>query len=101
MNGSIRRGRTGVTPTDPFGRISGVIITTSSVCPFCAALLLNSRPRIGMSPMPGIFCSDEFIVLFISPAIENVWPFSSSTSVSVRRVVNAGIRNPCSVTAFA
>ena len=39
-----------------------------------------------MSPMPGIFCSVEFIVLFISPAIANVWPSCSSSSVSVRRV---------------
>ena len=54
-----------------------------------------------MSPMPGIFCSDEFIVLFSRPAIANVWPSSSSSSVSVRRVVSAGIRNPCSVTALA
>ena len=56
MYGSTRRGRFEVTPGELFGRISGVIITTSSVWSFCAALLLNSKPRIGMSPMPGIFC---------------------------------------------
>ena len=43
-----------------------------------------------MSPMPGIFCSVEFIVLFISPAMANVWPLCSSSSVSVRRVLSAG-----------
>src|SRR5262245_11095197 len=74
MNGSWILGKLPVTPFDPFGRISGVIITTSSVWPFCAALLLNSRPRTGMSPMPGIFWTDEFIVLFNRPAMENVWP---------------------------
>ena len=47
-----------------------------------------------MSPMPGIFCIVEFIELLIRPAIANVWPSSSSTSVSVRRVLSAGIRNP-------
>src|SRR5205814_7266001 len=67
--GSTSFGRFGVTPGELLARISGVIITTSSVWFLCAALLLNSRPRIGMSPMPGIFCIVEFIVLFIKPAM--------------------------------
>ena len=93
-------GRFGVTPGELLGRISGVIITTSSVWFFCAALLLNSRPRIGISPMPGIFCIVEFMVLFINPAIANVWPLFNSSSVSVRRVLSAGIRNPFKVIAL-
>ena len=53
-----------------------------------------------MSPIPGTFCIDLFIVLFIRPAIANVCPFCSSSSVSVRRVDSAGMRNPCSVIAL-
>ena len=49
-----------------------------------------------MSPMPGIFVIDDVIVLFIRPAIANVWPLRSSSSVDVRRVISAGMRNPCS-----
>jgi hypothetical protein len=49
-----------------------------------------------MSPIPGIFCIVEFSVLFISPAMANVWPSWSSTSVSVRRVESAGTRKPFS-----
>ena len=51
--------------------------------------------------MPGIFCIVDVIVLFMRPAIANVWPFCSSSSVSVRRVVSAGMRKPCSTTALA
>ena len=47
MYGSTGDGRTSDTPVDPRRRIVGVIITTSSVWFFCAALLRNSRPRIG------------------------------------------------------
>jgi hypothetical protein len=36
--------------------------------------------------------------IVISPAMANDWPSRSSTSVSARRVVNAGMRKPCSVT---
>ncbi len=54
-----------------------------------------------MSPMPGIFCIEFTIVLLISPAMANVCPFSSSSSVSVRRVLSAGIRKPSSTMAFA
>ena len=78
-----------------------MIIRASSVFDRPFARILNSRPRIGMSPMPGIFCSVELIVLLISPAIANVWPFIRSTSVSVRRVLSAGIRNPLRRTPFA
>src|SRR6476659_8183099 len=42
INGSARRGSSRVTPDELLARISGVIITTSSVRFFCAALLLNS-----------------------------------------------------------
>jgi len=80
--------------------ICGVIITTSSVCCFCMALLLNSQPMIGMSPMPGIFRIVSVTVLFSSPAMANVWPSCSSTSVSVRRVDSAGTRKPSSVMAL-
>ena len=81
--------------------IVGVIITTSSVWFFWCALLRNSRPRIGMSPMPGILPIVLVTVLFISPAIANVWPSRSSTSVSVRRVDSAGTRKPSMMTALA
>src|SRR5205085_2884590 len=70
--GSAWRGRVAVTPAEPFGRISGVIMTTSSVWSFCAALLRNRRPRMGMSPRPGIFCIDVIIELLSRPAIANV-----------------------------
>src|SRR6185503_20242584 len=50
--GSFILGSASVTPGDSVRRISGVIITTSSVRSFCAALLRNNCPRIGMSPMP-------------------------------------------------
>ena len=39
-----------------------------------------------MSPMPGILRIALVTVLFIRPAMANVWPSRSSTSVSVRRV---------------
>ena len=51
--------------------------------------------------MPGIFWSCEVTVLFSRPAIANVWPSCSSTSVSVRRVEIAGTRKPESATALA
>ena len=54
------------------GEDLGVIITTSSVCALLAMRLLNRWPRIGMSPMPGIFCSDDVSWLFIRPAMANV-----------------------------
>ena len=54
-----------------------------------------------MSPMPGIFDIVLVSVLFSRPAMANVWPSRSSTSVSVRRVVSAGIRKPSSVIALA
>src|SRR5581483_5461155 len=60
-NGSANRGRFGVTPGELFGKIIGVIMTTSSVRSFCAASLRKRRPRIGMSPMPGTFASVLFI----------------------------------------
>ena len=88
------------TPDDPSRRICGVIITTSSVRFFWAALLRNSWPRIGMSPMPGIFVIVEFSELFMRPAIANVWPSRSSSSVDVRRVDSAGMRNPLICTAL-
>jgi len=94
------RGVLGVTPGELFARISGVIITTSSVRSFCAAWLWKSSPRIGMSPMPGTFWSVLFIELLSRPATANVCPFDSSSSVSVRRVVSAGIRKPLSTTAL-
>ena len=90
-----------VTPGELDRRICGVIITTSSVRFFCAALLRNSCPRIGMSPMPGIFCSVEFMLLLSRPAMANVWPSLSSSSVSVRRVESAGIRKPLRTTRVA
>ena len=54
-----------------------------------------------MSPMPGILRIVSVTVLFIRPAMANVWPSRSSTSVSVRRVVSAGIRKPSTTTALA
>ena len=81
--------------------IVGVIMTTSSVWFFWCALLLKSRPRIGMSPMPGILLIVLVSVLFIRPAMANVCPSRSSTSVSVRRVDSAGTRKPSMTTALA
>ena len=54
-----------------------------------------------MSPMPGIFDIVLVRVLFINPAIANVCPSRSSTSVSVRRVDSAGTRKPSMMTALA
>ena len=54
-----------------------------------------------MSPMPGIFDICEVSVLFISPAMANVCPSCSSTSVCVRRVEMAGTRKPSMVSALA
>jgi hypothetical protein len=93
-NGSLKVGSPSAAPMEPRRRIWGVIITTSSVCSFCAALLRNRYPRIGMSPMPGIFCNDEVTLLLSRPAIANVCPSCSSISVSARRVLNDGMRNP-------
>ncbi len=53
-----------------------------------------------MSPIPGIFRIVSLTVLFIRPAMANVWPSRSSTSVSMRRVESAGTRKPSIVTAF-
>ena len=47
-----------------------------------------------MSPRPGILRIDDSAVLFSRPAMANVWPSRSSTSVSVRREVSAGMRKP-------
>ena len=46
--------------------------------------------------MPGIFCIVDVILLFMRPAMAKVWPSCSSSSVSVRRVLRAGMRNPSS-----
>ena len=54
-----------------------------------------------MSPMPGTFDIVDDTVLFIRPAIANVWPSWSSTSVSVRRVDSAGTRKPERLTPLA
>jgi len=54
-----------------------------------------------MSPMPGILDSVEFIVWFMSPAIAKVCPSRNSSSVAVRRVDSAGMRNPFMTTALA
>ena len=54
-----------------------------------------------MSPIPGIFDIVDETTLFISPAIANVWPSCSSTSVSVRRVDSAGTRKPEMLTPLA
>jgi hypothetical protein len=56
---------------------------------------------MGMSPMPGIFVIVDVIELFIRPAIANVCPLRSSSSVEVFRLINAGIRNPENCTALA
>ena len=53
-----------------------------------------------MSPMPGIFCIVDCIWLFIRPAMANVWPLRSSSSVSARRVDSAGMRKPLRTTAL-
>jgi hypothetical protein len=72
MYGSTRAGRPSDTPDWPRRMIVGVIITTSSVWFFWCALLRNSSPRIGMSPMPGIFDIELVSVLFSRPAMANV-----------------------------
>jgi hypothetical protein len=51
--------------------------------------------------MPGIFDIVLLSELFINPAIANVCPSRSSTSVSVRRVDSAGTRKPSIVMALA
>ena len=72
MNCSESPGNPSAAPGDPGLTICGVIMTTSSVCSRREALLLKSRPRIGMSPMPGIFCMLDVSELFNNPAMANV-----------------------------
>ena len=47
-----------------------------------------------MSPRPGILLMVSVTVLSIRPAMANVWPSRSSTSVSVLRVVSDGTLKP-------
>ena len=85
-----------------FGRISGVIITTSSVWFFCAALLLNSRPRIGMSPMPGIFCSvDVHRVVHQAGDGERLAVLQLELGLGAARASAPGCGSRCSTTALA
>ena len=53
--------------------------------------MIGSLLRSGIAALS--FCE----MLFSSPAIANDWPSRSSTSVSARRVVSAGMRKPLSV----
>ena len=53
---------------------------------------------IGSALRIGISCPFGCDMLFSRPAIANDWPSRSSTSVSARRVVSAGIRKPEIVT---
>ena len=55
-----------------------------------------------MSPMPGIFCSVDFIVLFISPAIANVWPsLQLELGLGAARRERRECGSRCSTTALA
>ena len=73
----------------------GVISTISSVCSARVALLLNSCPMIGQLAQDREWPAASFCdSLSSSPAMANVCPSRSSTSVSARRVVRAGIRKP-------
>ena len=60
-------------------------------------LALESGPMIGSLLRSGIAAASFCEMLFIRPAIANVCPSRSSTSVSARRVISAGMRNPESV----
>ena len=53
--GSIILGNPGAAPVESRRMMCGVIITTSSLCSFFAALLRNNSPSTGMSPIPGTF----------------------------------------------
>ena len=46
---------------------------------------------MGRSPAPGILLIEFWLPLRISPAIMKLWPDPSSTVVSARRIVSAGI----------
>jgi len=61
-------------------------------------LLLNNEPTIGRRLRIGTAEPSDWELLFNSPAIANDCPSRSSTSVSARLVVRAGIRNPEIVT---
>ena len=78
----------------------GVTTITSSFLLRFKLLLVNSFPRIGISPMPGIFCICSVTRLSIKPAIAKLCPSVKLMSDSTRLVASAGITNPCSVKAF-
>lgn len=61
---------------------------------------LMIRAGTGMSPRPGTLRIDDSAVLFSRPAMANVCPSRSSTSVSARREVSAGMRKPPMMTAL-
>ena len=71
-----------------------MISTISSVRSARFALLLNRLPMIGSLLRNGIAAASSCDRLLSSPAIANDWPSRSSTSVSARRVISAGIRKP-------
>ena len=75
-------------------------MTSSSLLSRRSARLLKKFPRIGISPNTGTFEATSRVRLSIKPAIAKLWPSRNSTSVSARRVDNAGIKNPDTVTAF-
>ena len=74
----------------------GVTSTSSSVRSFRSALLLNRLPMIGIWLRIGIAATSFCDSLSIRPAMAKDCPSRSSTSVSARRVVSAGMRKPCS-----
>src|SRR5262249_43915246 len=98
MNGRMLVGSAGTSSAFSGRTRCGVISTMSSVSSARSALLLNSAPTIGSLLRIGIAAPSVWRTLSRRPAIANDWPSRSSTSVSARRVVSAGMRNPFSVT---
>src|SRR5690606_29169577 len=77
----------------------GVTTMTSSVWPLRKFCDLNRLPMIGKSPAPGSLSIVLWALLLIRPAIMKLWPEPSSTVVSARRTVSAGMVKLLIVTA--
>lgn len=72
---------------------------TSSVSLRLKAFDRNSEPISGRSPSHGVFSIELSRELDSRPPIIMLWPEPSSSVVSARRVVSAGIEVPLIVTA--
>ena len=69
----------------------GVTMITSSLSPRWKSFDLNNAPITGTSPMPGSALVRSVLVRCSRPAMAKLWPLPSSTVVSARRTVSAGM----------